>query len=127
MVLCVSKVLHHSTQQAGTPDASPGVAGKQVQGAGAVMGAGRATSPGNASDTSPAAAGAPPAANSWVGSGSTDGSAPCPGGPVIVELTDGWYRIRAVLDGPIGDMAAAGNIQARQGSRCRNKLGRRSF
>lgn len=92
-----------------------------MQGAGAVMGAGRATSPGNASDTSPAAAGAPASASS------ADGSAPAPGGPVIVELTDGWYRIRAVLDGPLGDMAAAGNIQARQGSRCRNKLGRRSF
>jgi len=63
-----------------------------------------------------AARGAPPRQGQGGGRGRGRGPAPA-GDPAHVELTDGWYGVRAVLDAPLTALLAAGRLQPGAGVR----------
>ena len=63
-----------------------------------------------------AAPGAPQRQGQGRGRGRGRGPAP-PGDPAHVELTDGWYGVRAVLDAPLTALLAAGRLQPGAGVR----------
>jgi len=80
--------------------AAPGAPQRQGQG----RGRGRGPGP------------APPAGARGGAGARARGPAPA-GDPAHVELTDGWYGVRAVLDAPLTALLAAGRLQPGAGVR----------